>query len=143
MLILYGFVSCAFNTYLFFCKEGNALYDVHMYIELSTIFGNIQIFLVFIYMFSISGKYFCLIFMKKWTVRMSKQPFPLKNRFVVEVFKKFNGNQKKLHSVLCSIADFLKFVFIFLDIGPAPRNFLLDPLNFCQTYIFIPPTTKL
>ena len=33
-------------------------------------------------------------------------------------------------------ADFLKFVFILLDIGPAPRNFLLDPLNFCLTYIF-------
>jgi hypothetical protein len=32
-------------------------------------------------------------------------------------------------------ADFLKFVFILLDISP-PRNFLLDPLNFCQTYIF-------
>ena len=32
--------------------------------------------------------------------------------------------------------DFLKFVFILLDIGPAPRNFLLDPLNFCRTYIF-------
>ena len=30
---------------------------------------------------------------------MSKQPFPLKKRLVV----KFNGNQKKLHSVLCSI----------------------------------------
>ena len=34
---------------------------------------------------------------------MSKQPFPLKNHLVVEVFEKFNGNQKKLHSVLCSI----------------------------------------
>jgi hypothetical protein len=34
------------------------------------------------------------------------------------------------------IADFLKFVFILLDIGPTPRNFLLDPLNFCRTYIF-------
>ena len=34
---------------------------------------------------------------------MSKQPFPLKNRLVVEAFEKFNGNQKKLHSVLCSI----------------------------------------
>jgi hypothetical protein len=32
--------------------------------------------------------------------------------------------------------DFLKFVFILLDIGPATRNFLLDPLNFFQTYIF-------
>jgi hypothetical protein len=31
---------------------------------------------------------------------------------------------------------FLKFVFILMDIGPAPRNFLLDPLNFCRTYIF-------
>jgi hypothetical protein len=103
LLIVYGFVSCAFNTYLFSCKEGNALYDVHMYIELNIIFGNIQIFLVFISMFSISSNYFCLIFMKKWTVRMSKQPFPLKNRLVVEVFEKFNGNQKKLHSVLCSI----------------------------------------
>ena len=35
-----------------------------------------------------------------------------------------------------SYTDFLKFVFILLDIGPAPRNFLLDPLNFCRTYIF-------
>ena len=34
------------------------------------------------------------------------------------------------------ITDFLKFVFILLDIGPAPSNFLLDPLNFCWTYIF-------
>ena len=34
---------------------------------------------------------------------MSKQLFPLKNRLVVEGFEKFNGNQKKLHSVLCSI----------------------------------------
>jgi hypothetical protein len=34
------------------------------------------------------------------------------------------------------ISDFLKFVFILLDIGPAPRNILLDPLNFCPTYIF-------
>jgi hypothetical protein len=34
------------------------------------------------------------------------------------------------------VPDFLKFVFILQDIGPAPRNFLLDPLNFCQTYIF-------
>ena len=33
---------------------------------------------------------------------MSKQSFPLKNRLVVEAFEKFNGNQKKLHSVLCS-----------------------------------------
>ena len=33
-------------------------------------------------------------------------------------------------------ADFLKFVFILLDIGPAPRKFLLVPLNFCRTYIF-------
>jgi hypothetical protein len=32
--------------------------------------------------------------------------------------------------------DFLKFIFILLDIGPALRNFLLDPLNFCRTYIF-------
>ena len=32
--------------------------------------------------------------------------------------------------------DFLKFVFNLLDIGPAPRNFLLDPLNFCRTYIY-------
>jgi hypothetical protein len=45
LLILYGFVSCAFKAYLFFFKEGNALYDVHKYIELSTIFRNIQIFL--------------------------------------------------------------------------------------------------
>jgi hypothetical protein len=37
--------------------------------------------------------------------------------------------------IVCG-ADFLKFVFILLDIGPAPRNFLLDPLNFCWTYIF-------
>jgi hypothetical protein len=35
-----------------------------------------------------------------------------------------------------SLSHFLKFVFILLDIGPAPRNFLLDPLNFCRTYIF-------
>jgi hypothetical protein len=35
-----------------------------------------------------------------------------------------------------NVADFLKFVFILLDIGPAPRKFLLDPLNFCRTYIF-------
>jgi TRAP-type uncharacterized transport system substrate-binding protein len=34
---------------------------------------------------------------------MSKQLFPLKNRLVVEGFEKFIGNQKKLHSVLCSI----------------------------------------
>ena len=34
---------------------------------------------------------------------MSKQPFPLKNRLVVEAFEKIKGNQKKLHSVLCSI----------------------------------------
>ena len=34
---------------------------------------------------------------------MSKQPFPLKNRLLVEAFEKCNGNQKKLHSVLCSI----------------------------------------
>jgi hypothetical protein len=34
---------------------------------------------------------------------MSKQPFPLKNRLVVETFEKNNGNQKKLHYVLCSI----------------------------------------
>ena len=34
---------------------------------------------------------------------MSKQPFPLKNPLVVEAFEKFNGNQKKLHSVLESI----------------------------------------
>ena len=34
---------------------------------------------------------------------MSKQPFPLKNRLVVEAFEKMNGYQKKLHSVLCSI----------------------------------------
>jgi hypothetical protein len=54
-------------------------------------------------MFNISGKYISLIFMKKGAVRMSKQPFPLKNRLVVEAFGKFNGNQKKLHSVLCSI----------------------------------------
>jgi hypothetical protein len=58
LLILYGFVSCAFNTHLLFFKDGNALYDVHMYIELSTIFRNIQIFLVFISIFNISGKYF-------------------------------------------------------------------------------------
>ena len=103
LLILYGFVSCAFNTHLFFSKDGNALYDVHMYIELSTIFRNIQIFLVFISIFNISGRYFLLIFMKKWTVRMSKQPFPLKNRLVVEAFGKIKGNQRKLHSVLCSI----------------------------------------
>jgi hypothetical protein len=38
--------------------------------------------------------------------------------------------------VLFPPADFLKFVFILLDIGPAPRNFLLDPLNFCRTYIY-------
>jgi hypothetical protein len=37
---------------------------------------------------------------------------------------------------LATISDFLKFVFILLDIGPAPRNFLLNPLNFCLTYIF-------
>ena len=60
LLILYGFVSCAFNTHLFFFKDGNALYDVHMHIELSIIFRNIQIFLVFISMFNISGKYFFL-----------------------------------------------------------------------------------
>jgi hypothetical protein len=30
----------------------------------------------------------------------------------------------------------LKFVFILLDIGPVPRNFLLDPLNF-STFWFI------
>jgi len=89
---------------LFFFKEGNALYDVHMYIELSTIFRNIQIVLVFISMFNISGKYVFLIFMKTLTVRMSKQPFPLKNRLVVDAFEKCNGNQKKLHSVFCSIA---------------------------------------
>ena len=34
---------------------------------------------------------------------MSKQPFPLNKRLVVEAFEKFNGNQKKLHYVLCSI----------------------------------------
>jgi hypothetical protein len=34
---------------------------------------------------------------------MSKQPFPLKNRLVVETFEKNNGNQKKLHYVLCCI----------------------------------------
>jgi hypothetical protein len=39
-------------------------------------------------------------------------------------------------------SDFLKFVFILLDIGPAPRNFLLDPLNFCRTYIFSSPDPK-
>ena len=39
--------------------------------------------------------------------------------------------QVNMHST-----DFLKFVFILLDIGPATRNFLLDPLNFFQTYIF-------
>ena len=33
------------------------------------------------------------------------------------------------------VPDFLKFVFILLVIGPAARNFLLDPLNFCRTYI--------
>jgi len=39
--------------------------------------------------------------------------------------------------VAVTVTDFLKFVFILLDIGPAPRNFLLDPLNFCRTYIFL------
>jgi hypothetical protein len=34
---------------------------------------------------------------------MSKQPFPLKNRLVVEDFEKFNGKQKKLHSVLTAV----------------------------------------
>ena len=32
-------------------------------------------------------------------------------------------------------ADFLKFVFILLDISPAPTKFMLDPLNFCRTYV--------
>jgi hypothetical protein len=41
-----------------------------------------------------------------------------------------------LHMTKRSHPDFLKFVFILLDIGPTPRNFLLDPLNFCRTYIF-------
>ena len=45
------------------------------------------------------------------------------------------GNKvKKTHKPRYS--DFLKFVFILFDIGPAPRNSLLDPLNFCRTYIF-------
>jgi hypothetical protein len=37
---------------------------------------------------------------------------------------------------ITSCTDFFKFVFILLDIVPAPRNFLLDLLNFCRTYIF-------
>jgi hypothetical protein len=36
-----------------------------------------------------------------------------------------------------STPDFFKFVSILPDMGPAPRNFLLDPLNFCRTYIFL------
>ena len=44
-------------------------------------------------------------------------------------------NNATLNNISVISSDFLKFVFILVDIGPAPRNFLLDSLNFCWTYI--------
>jgi hypothetical protein len=53
---------------------------------------------------------------------MSKQPFPLKNRLVVEAIEKFNGNQKKLHSLNLTITVLLCETFFF--------DFLSDKLSF-------------
>jgi hypothetical protein len=74
----------------------------------------------------------------------------LRNKYLPLIFQDRSniGEGEKIKYILCPsslvqvgkigsfITDFLKFVFILLDIGPAPRNFLLDPLNFCRIYIF-------
>jgi hypothetical protein len=45
----------------------------------------------------------------------------------------YSENGRRAHT---RFTDFLKFVFILLDIGPAPMNFLLDPLNFAGPTFF-------